>query len=105
MVVSVGDKVIISKRNKERTVFCEYRLLAVTMNNGLMKVIQIGQGFRQEQTSRSGLEFRFFDITKSIVFSFFLSFFLGKSGILKRIILDTLIEFEWAVATLSYLLL
>lgn len=73
MVVSVGDKVIISKRNKERTVFCEYRLPAATMNNGLMKVIQIGQGFRQGRTSRSGLEFRFFDITKSIVFSFFLS--------------------------------
>lgn len=39
MVVSVGDKVIVSKRNKERTIFCEYHLPAVTMNNGLIKVI------------------------------------------------------------------
>lgn len=39
MVVSVGDKVIVSKRNKERTIFCEYRPPAASMNNGLMKVI------------------------------------------------------------------
>lgn len=54
MVVCVGDKVAVSKRNKERTVFCEYPYFAAAMDNGLMRVIQLGQGLRRGKRSCDG---------------------------------------------------
>lgn len=54
MVVHVGDKVVVSKRNKERTVFCEYFYCAAAMDNGLMRVIQLGQALRQGKRSLDG---------------------------------------------------
>lgn len=54
MIVHVGDKVVVSKRNKERTVFCECLYYSAAINNRLMRVIQLGQALRQGKKSRDG---------------------------------------------------